>query len=83
MYLPLGNTITESSSDKNTPIIREEVEDQSQAKRGNPGRMDAGPFSSYKAFITYYTPKLRSGCSSRAGGKIAEKAKAGGNSPDT
>lgn len=83
MYLPLGDTITESSPDKNTPITRKGVEDETQAKRGNPGKMDAGPFSSFKALITYYIPKLRPGFSSRVGGKISEEAKAESNSSDT
>lgn len=83
MYLPSGNTVTGSSSDMNTTTIQEEVEDQSQTKRENPGKMDKGPFSSCIASRTYHSSKLRSECGSRDGGKIAEEAKAEGNCSDT
>ena len=83
MYLPSGNTVTESNSDMNTPVTQEGMGDQSQAKRENPGKMDTGPFSSFIASRTYHTSKLRLEYGSRDGGKIAEEAKAGINNSDT
>lgn len=83
IYLPLGYTITESNSSTNTPTTNKDVEGQSQIKRGNPENMNAGPFSSYKAFVTCCIPKLRLGYNSRVGGKITEEANARSNYLDT
>lgn len=83
MYLPLGNTITESNSNKNTSTTENGVEDQSQIKRGNPGKMDLGPFSSENASMTCYNSKQKPEYDSWDGGKIAEQANARSNSLDT
>ena len=55
---------------------------QSQIKRGNPGKMSNISFSDILVSLTCYMSKLRSGYSSRDGGKIADQANAGGNAPD-
>lgn len=55
---------------------------QSQIKRGNPGKMRNISFLDIFVSLTCYIPKLRLGCNSQDGGKIADQANVGGNAPN-
>ena len=79
-YLSLRHTITEGNSNKN---IRMKKQGQMSVKRGNLGQVAHwGLLSDESVHCTYCVTKLRSEHNSWDGGKIAEKAKARGNSLD-
>ncbi len=78
-YLSLGHTITEGNSNKNTSMKKR---GQMIAKRGNFGQVLIQTLSDLSVLCTCYIAKLRLGYNSWDGGKIAEQAKACGNSRD-